>query len=71
MGGGDPALSFEVAENCLAHTVGNQASQAYNRTTLLELRRPVMQDWANYVCRSQDNVLSISKGRARAPHRRA
>ena len=63
-------VPFEVAEHCLAHAVGNQASRAYNRSTLLELRRPVMQAWANYVTRDPANVVAL-KHRVRAPLRRA
>lgn len=42
-------VDFEVAENCLAHKVGNAVVQAYNRTTLLEKRRIAMQRWNKYV----------------------
>lgn len=42
-------IDFEVAENCLAHKVGNAVVQAYNRTTLLEKRRVAMQKWDDYV----------------------
>jgi integrase len=43
-------VEFDIAEHCLAHKVGNKASQSYNRTTLLDLRRPVLAAWADYVC---------------------
>jgi len=36
----------EIAERALAHAVGNKTEAAYNRTALLEQRRPVMQEWA-------------------------
>ena len=62
-------VEFEVAESALSHLVGDATSRSYNRTDLLERRRPVMARWANYV-EGKDNVVSI-KGRARAPHRRA
>ena len=42
-------IEFEVAEHCLAHVVGNSASQAYNRSTMLERRRPVMTAWATFL----------------------
>lgn len=38
-----------VAEKCLMHSVGNAVVQAYQRSDLLELRRPVMQAWADAV----------------------
>ncbi len=34
---------FEVAEQCLAHVTGNAVVQAYQRSSMLERRRPLMQ----------------------------
>ena len=60
MWAGDTGVDFETAERALAHTVGNKSSQSYNRTTLLERRRPVMNDWANYVCgETGDSVVPL------------
>ncbi|KMK50413.1 preprotein translocase [[Actinobacillus] muris] len=42
-------ISYEVAEACLAHQVGSEVSQAYNRSNYLEQRKPVMQLWGDYV----------------------
>ena len=42
-------IDRELAELCLAHKYGNATEQAYDRTTLLEHRREVMQDWADYI----------------------
>lgn len=42
-------IDFEVAENCLAHTVGNVVVATYNRTTLLEKRRIAMQKWSDFI----------------------
>lgn len=39
----------ELAEAALAHRVGNSVEQAYRRSTALEKRRKLMQDWADYV----------------------
>ena len=39
----------EVAEAALAHVTGNAVVQAYQRSDMLERRRPVMTAWANYV----------------------
>ncbi|WP_288938857.1 site-specific integrase [uncultured Roseovarius sp.] len=38
-----------VAEAALAHVTGTKVSRAYNRTDLLELRRPLMARWADHV----------------------
>ena len=46
---GDNGIDFEVAENCLAHKVGNSVVQAYYRTTLLDKRRVALQKWNDYV----------------------
>ena len=42
-------VDFDLAEFCLGHKVGNSSSQPYNREELLELRRPIMQAWGQYV----------------------
>ena len=42
-------INDSVAEKCLMHSVGNAVFQAYQRSDLLELRRPVMQAWADTV----------------------
>lgn len=38
----------EVAEAALAHAVGNAVEQAYRRSTALEKRRQLMNDWGRY-----------------------
>ncbi|MGN0901654.1 MAG: tyrosine-type recombinase/integrase [Succinivibrio sp.] len=45
----------DVAEMCLAHSSDNQVRKAYQRSEFLEKRRPVMQDWCDYVdqCRAE------------------
>lgn len=42
-------IPFELAELSLAHQIGNQTQRAYERDTMLEQRRAVMQRWANYL----------------------
>ena len=39
----------QAMEMALAHTIKNKAEAAYNRTGLLEQRRVLMQDWADYI----------------------
>jgi integrase len=49
---------FEVAEQCLSHRVGSAVSRAYNRTSMLERRRPLMSAWADFVTgKTGDNVV--------------
>ena len=59
-------VEFELAESCLSHRVGNAVSRAYNRSNLLERRRPVMAAWANYVeAEAAAKVVSIGSRRER------
>jgi integrase len=39
----------EVIEAALAHTTGNAVEQAYQRSKLLEKRRPLMQHWSAFI----------------------
>ena len=41
----------EVVEAALAHAVGNQTEAAYARSDLLERRRQLMDEWAEYISR--------------------
>ena len=47
--GGDNAKDRELVEVSLAHAIGNQVEQAYNRTNLLERRRALMAEWSAFV----------------------
>ena len=39
----------ELAEAALAHVVGNKTEAAYNRTALVEQRRPIMEAWTAFI----------------------
>ena len=59
----DTGVAFELAEAALAHTVGNAVVQAYQRSSMLERRRPIMLAWAKYVCGATTaNVVQLRKG---------
>lgn len=45
----DHGVEFEVAEACLSHVSGNSVVQAYQRSSMLERRRPVMEDWERFL----------------------
>lgn len=45
----DQGTSYEVAEACLAHVVGNQVVRSYLRSDYLDARRPVMEAWCAYI----------------------
>ncbi len=65
----DVGTPFELAESALAHTVGNSVVQAYQRSSMLERRRPLMQSWSDFVTgETGDNVVLI-KRRTRPPLR--
>jgi integrase len=51
---------FEIAEMCLSHRIGSAVSRAYNRTTMLERRRPLMQSWCDYVCGANASAKVVS-----------
>ena len=42
-------IDHELSELCLAHVEGSKTVQAYARDDLLDKRRPVMQQWADYL----------------------
>ncbi len=42
-------IDDKVAELCIAHSVGTQTVQAYDRADLLEQRREAMQRWCSFV----------------------
>jgi len=42
----------ELAEIALAHSVGSKVEQAYRRGDMLEKRRSMMQEWADFLCGS-------------------
>jgi integrase len=46
---GENGVDRELAEMCLAHSIGNQTENSYKHTDLLERRRPVMNGWAAYL----------------------
>jgi integrase len=62
---GDHGVEFEVAEACLAHAPGDSVVQAYNRTTMLERRRPVMANWGRFVSGEGPSAEVVSIGWAR------
>ena len=58
----DQGVEFSLAEAVLAHAVGNAVVAAYQRSSLLERRRPVMQAWADFVTGyADDNVIELRR----------
>ncbi len=48
---------YATAERCLAHVFGNDSSLSYDRSDRLDLRRPVMERWADFVTAQPANVV--------------
>ena len=51
--GTERGYAEHILEVCLAHKERNSVVAAYKRTDLLEQRVPIMNDWADFVCRRQ------------------
>ena len=45
----DEGVTFEVAEACLSHAVGDRVYRAYQRSDFLDARRVVMERWSSHV----------------------
>jgi len=56
----DQGIAFEVAESCLAHT-SNSVVEAYQRSNMLERRRPTMQSWADFLLRGKAEAEDEAK----------
>jgi len=55
-------VPFELAEACLAHSVGNAVVAAYLRTTMLPRRRETLIKWAAFCCgTTSDNVIELRR----------
>jgi integrase len=52
----DQGVAFEVAEAAIAHS-STALVAAYQRSALVERRRPVMQAWANFLAGKDDAVI--------------
>jgi integrase len=58
----DQGVAFELAEAALGHQVGNAVVQAYQRSSMLERRRPVLAAWGSFVTGSAaDNVVELRR----------
>jgi integrase len=61
-----------LAEQALAHTIGNAVERAYRRGDLFEKRRRLMADWAAWCARPvrSGEVVSLTRASAGASHDR-
>jgi len=51
----------EIAERCLAHSIGSAVEQGYFRTDLLERRRILMQSWGDFCERKIANIIQLTR----------
>ena len=51
----------EIPELALAHTVGSEVEQAYQRSDLLEKRRALMQKWAKFCLKLEPDVRKCKR----------
>ncbi len=54
-----PTIPDPVAEAALAHVVPDQVVRAYKRTDFLDMRRKLLDGWADYLA-GQSNVLKLA-----------
>jgi integrase len=58
----DQGVAFELAEAALAHAPGNAVVQAYQRSSMLDRRRPVMQAWTSFLAGGAEaNVVPLKR----------
>jgi integrase len=55
----DHRMDATLVETSLAHAVGNAVSQVYQRSDLLEARRPLMDAWAAFLTRPPAEVVPL------------
>lgn len=51
----------DVAEMALAHVIENKVEAAYRRGDLFAKRHKMMQDWADFTCKDQPDVIPLIK----------
>jgi integrase len=55
-----------IAEAALAHKVSDEVVAAYRRTTFFDLRKRMMEDWADYCARPSSSVDTVVAFRAQS-----
>lgn len=55
-----PSVPDAAAEAALAHLVPDQVVRAYKRTSLIEIRRGLLDDWANFIDGRGAKVVKLS-----------
>jgi integrase len=55
----------DVAEQCLAHQVGSAVERAYRRSDVLDRRRVLMTQWAEFLTKPPAQVITMPAARSR------
>jgi hypothetical protein len=63
----ETGLEYSVAEQCLAQAIGSNVTRSHLRTSMLELRQPVLAPWASFVCGEMAITWSSFAGPGRDP----
>ncbi|MBS7807954.1 integrase arm-type DNA-binding domain-containing protein [Variovorax sp. PCZ-1] len=58
-GAAETKYEHELLEFSLAHIVGDKTERAYQRSDMVERRRQLMQDWADYIHSKRDEPLTL------------
>ncbi len=58
--GNETSFPREIAEQALAHVIGDKAEQAYRRGDALERRRELMSAWSRYVVEDRSNIVALA-----------
>ena len=58
----------EISEMALSHAISSDVEAAYRRGDLLEKRRGLMQAWTEFVCRTEDTVVTGAFTRRGSQH---
>ncbi len=63
--GAERGVDRDLMELSLSHSVGSEVERAYRRSDMLERRRNVMQDWANFLLRQErcGEVIRLGAGK--------
>lgn len=64
--GSATAYPRELAEEALAHAIGDATERAYRRESALDRRRPMMEDWSKFLARAEDVRVEPASALARA-----
>ena len=58
--GDETSFPREIAEGCLAHSIGNAVERAYRRSSAIEKRRELLDAWADYCQSAQlENAVKL------------